>query len=198
MKQVCGAVEWAARSRRKSRKGAKAWEDGDAAARPARRAAPAPPGSTLREIVTPDGRLFLTATALSAVVRGAALRCAGVVDTIPRGLPGEIRGLWRHGGESSDWGALGVDVDLDGEHLEVTVDIIVRFGVHIPSVVTAVFAAVASDLQTQAGVSARRVHVRVGGVLPGAGGQREPPRPPALPGPADRVEGDRRPRAGGS
>ena len=123
----------------------------------------APRGAGVREIVTPDGRLVLTEAALAAIARAAALRCPGVAGTAPSGLPGEIRGLLLGEADAARGGA-GVEVDLDADHLGVVVDIIVLYGAHIPSVATAVVAAVADDLAAQAGIRPRRLQVRVQGV----------------------------------
>jgi uncharacterized alkaline shock family protein YloU len=127
---------------------------------------------TLREIETPDGRLILTESALATIVRAAALHCPGVAAVGQGGFPGELRGLLF--GEADAGGSAGVEMELDAEHLEVTVDIAIFYGAHIPQVVAAVVAAVTADLEDQAGIRPNRLLVRVQGVRPRARPDRRP------------------------
>jgi uncharacterized alkaline shock family protein YloU len=134
----------------------------------------------VREVLTPEGRLVVSEAVVAAVARAAALRCPGVVATVAHGLPEGLRGLLF--GEARDaWDAgAGVEAELDGDRLTVTVDVVVAFGSSVPHLAACVAREVARDLAEQVGLVPRRVFVRVQGVRRAA----RPPRADSPSGPA--------------
>ena len=123
----------------------------------------------MREIATPEGKLVLTESALAGVAAAAALACPGVLDPAGHRLQDDLALLLRDSRDGRS-GPLpsgrGVEVELDGQHCTVALDIVVAFGVRISTVCRAVVEAVTRDLRAAVGFAPDRVDVRVVGVRP--------------------------------
>ncbi len=116
----------------------------------------------LREIVTAEGSLILTEAALAAIAGHAALRCPGVAATVPRRLQEELARWLRDPPAAREPREAGTaEIDLDGEHCRVSVDIVVVFGARIAEVCRAVAHAVAEDIRRTAGFPPDHIDVRV-------------------------------------
>ncbi len=109
----------------------------------------------------------------------AALACPGVVAAVPRRLGTELAEML---GRSEPGRA--AEVLLEQERLEITIRLVVAYGVHIPTVAASVEAAVRQAVLKQAGFPPDLVRVRIQGVRRTTGhGAVSMPGPAAEDGP---------------
>jgi len=113
----------------------------------------------MREVPTESGRLLFTESVIGAIAAAAALACSGVVSVIASRLGTELAEML---GRSEPGHA--ADVLLEQDRLEITVRLVVAYGVSIPKVAAAVEAAVTQAVITQAGFRPDVLRIRVQGV----------------------------------
>ena len=150
-------------------------------------------GLGLLEFDTEHGRIAISEDVIAGIAGAALAGCEGVVGTVPRGWRQGLAGLL-----GTEAHGRGVEVAAaEGGGLEVTVRIVVAYGVPIPEVARTVMRRVGEAVRRAVGEDRVRVHVHVAGVrvpagaLPGAG--TGPGTSGQVPGPGG--EGRRRPAA---
>ncbi|ADU51042.1 protein of unknown function DUF322 [Thermaerobacter marianensis DSM 12885] len=140
------------------------------------------------EFPTEHGRIAISDEVIAGIAGAALAECHGVAGTVPRGWRQGLAGLL-----GTDAHGRGVEVaSAEGEGIDITVRIVVTYGVPIPEVARTVMRRVGEAVRRAVGEERVRVHVHVAGVrvppgaLPGTGGPGGGPGAAAggSPGPA--------------
>ncbi|QBS37776.1 Asp23/Gls24 family envelope stress response protein [Thermaerobacter sp. FW80] len=117
------------------------------------------------EYPTDHGRIAISEEVVAGIAGAALADCPGVAGTVPRG--------WRQGlaGLLGEDRGRGVEVTVaDDQAIDVTVSIVVTYGVPIQEVARTVMRRVGEAVRRAVGEQRVRVHVHVAGVRVPAGG----------------------------
>lgn len=135
------------------------------------------------EFQTDHGRIAISDEVIAGIAGAALAQCEGVAGTVPRGWRQGLAGLLGTEGHGR-----GVEVaSTEGGGLEITVRIVVAYGVPIPEVAGTVMRRIGEAVRRAVGEDRVRVHVHVAGVrvppgaLPGMAGQAGPGAGPGAP-----------------
>ncbi len=108
---------------------------------------------------TEYGIIEISSETLATIAGAAAVRCYGIVGMVPRG--------WRQGvSEILGWDALsqGVDVNLDGDEVEIDLYVIMCYGVRIAEVASNIMETVQYEIEKMTGLRPAAINVNVTGV----------------------------------
>ncbi len=129
----------------------------------------------LLEFQTDHGRIAISDEVIAGIAGTALAQCEGVVGTVPRGWRQGLAGLL-----GTEAHGRGVEVSAGDGGLELTVRIVVAYGVPIPEVARTVMRRVGEAVRRAVGEERVRVNVHVAGVrvpqgpLPGPSGPAAP------------------------
>ncbi|EKP93727.1 hypothetical protein ThesuDRAFT_00324 [Thermaerobacter subterraneus DSM 13965] len=127
------------------------------------------------EFQTDHGRIAISDEVIAGIAGTALAQCEGVVGTVPRGWRQGLAGLL-----GTEAHGRGVEVSAGDGGLELTVRIVVAYGVPIPEVARTVMRRVGEAVRRAVGEERVRVNVHVAGVrvpqgpLPGPSGPAAP------------------------
>ena len=107
----------------------------------------------------PSGKVEISETAIASLVQSAVLECYGVVGMAPNSLRGSIA---RRLGQDDP--RRGIEIEVQGEHIEITLSVILEYGTRISEVAHNVQRTVKFAVERALGMDVAAVHVNVQGL----------------------------------
>ena len=107
----------------------------------------------------PPGKVEISEGAIASLVRRAVLECYGVVGMAPSSLRSRLAGRL---GQDDPW--RGIEIEVHGEHIEITLTVVLQYGTRISEVAQNVQRTVKYEVERALGMEVAAVHVHVQGL----------------------------------
>ena len=107
----------------------------------------------------PTGKVEISEGAIASLVRDAVLQCYGVVGMAPSSLRSSLA---RRLGQDDP--RRGIEIEVEGEHIEITLSVILEYGTRISEVAQNVQRTVKYAVERALGMTVAAVHVHVQGL----------------------------------